>query len=289
MRILLCVAGPSPLKPVISFAGIIARATGSEVTLLHVIRRREEEPSGKQVLGLAQEMLSDLMVEARIRQGDPVGMILAEIQEGDYDLVAIGARREVSLAPLLLGSVALQVIRRAPTSVLVVGHARDDLKRILICTGGSAIANPIIETGAWLARAAEAQATLLHVTSAVPSMYTGLGEIEETLSELLQTDTPLARHLRQGAKVLAHHQVTAGLELRHGVPAGEILLEADQGDYDLIVLGASGAGGRLRGWLLGDVTREVVERAPCPVLVVRQVAAADESTRPSPEGRTSKP
>ena len=135
------------------------------------------------------------------------------------------------------------------------------------------VAEPVIETGAWLAGATHARATLLHVASPVPSMYTGLGEIEETLPELLQTRTPVAGHLRHGAEILARHQVSAALKLRYGVVADEILREALEGDYDLIVIGASGTAGRLKGWLLGNVTRQVVERARCSVLVVKRRSA----------------
>jgi nucleotide-binding universal stress UspA family protein len=100
-------------------------------------------------------------------------------------------------------------------------------------------------------------------------MYTGLGTIEETLPELLQTDTPAARHLRWGAEILDQLGLRAELELRHGVAAEEILREALEGDYDLIVIGARYVASRLRGLLMGDVTRQIVDRAPCPTLVVR--------------------
>jgi nucleotide-binding universal stress UspA family protein len=157
--------------------------------------------------------------------------------------------------------------------VLVVGQARPGLKRILICTGGLEVAEPVIETGAQLAGVAHAQATLLHVVSPIPSMYTGLDEIEETLPDLLRTATPIARHLQHGAEILTRHQVTAELKLRYGVVADEILREAHEGNYDLIVIGVVKTASRLKRWLLGDVTREIVDRALLPVLVVRRVSA----------------
>ena len=52
-------------------------------------------------LATAREMLPDLTVDTRIRQGDPVKQILAEVQGGDYDLTVIGARREGGLAERL--------------------------------------------------------------------------------------------------------------------------------------------------------------------------------------------
>jgi nucleotide-binding universal stress UspA family protein len=277
MKILLCVANMPYAEAAVGLGGLIARITQSPVTLLHVVHRREDRAAGERILARASEMLPGLAVDRRVRRGDPAGRILAEVREDSYDLVVMGAVQELGLTERLLGSVAQQVIRRVPICVLVARQesgelsraAGPSLKRVLICTGGAEVAEPVIEAGAWLAGVAQAQATLLHVASPAPSMYTGLNEIEETLPKLLQTDTPVARHLRHGADILAQRQVVAELRLRHGVAGDEILREAEEGDYDLILIGASGAAGRLKGWLLGNVTRQVVEYARCSVLVVK--------------------
>jgi nucleotide-binding universal stress UspA family protein len=276
MSILICVAGMPYAEATVGFGGVIARITTSPVTLLHVVRQKEERAAGDRILAFAHEMLPDLTVKTRIRRGDPIGRILTEIREGGYDLVVVGAPQAVGLTQRLLSSATLQIIRRAPTSVLVVGQARPGLERILICTGGLEVAEPVIETGAQLAGVAQVQATLLHVVSPIPSMYTGLNEIEETLPDLLRTATPIARHLHQGAEILTRHQVTAELKLRYGVVTDEILREAHEGNYDLIVIGVVKTASRLKRWLLGDVTREIVDRALLPVLVVRQVSAGSD-------------
>ena len=271
MRILLCVAGMPYAEATVGFGGVIARITAAPVTLLHVMRQKEEQAAGDRILALAGEMLPGLTVETRLRRGDPIGRILAETREGDYDLVVIGAPQAVGLAQHLQSSVTQQIVRRAPTSVLVVGQARPGLERILVCSGGLDVAEPVIETGAQLAGVAHARATLLHVASPIPSMYTGLNEIEETLRELLQTATPVARHLCHGAEILARHQVAAELELCYGVVADEILRKAHTGNYDLIVLGVARTAVRLKRWLLGDVTRQIVDHALLPVLVVKPI------------------
>jgi len=285
MRILLCVAGMPYAEAAVGFGGMIARITRSPVTLLHVVRRNDDRGAGERILIAAREMLPALTVDTHIRRGDPTRRILAEAQDGGYDLVVVGARQPIRLTQHLLGSVTQQVIRRVPISVLVARQAEPILERILICTSGADVADPVVETGAWLARAAHARTTLLHVSSPIPSMYTGLDEIEETLPELLQTDTPLARHLRHSAEMLTRHEVTATLKQRHGVAADEILREALEGEYDLIIIGASGTTGRLREWLLGNVTRQVVEHALASVLVVKRRNGHDE--RNSPPGTTN--
>lgn len=54
----------------------------------------------------------------------------------------------------------------------------------------------------------------------------------------------------------------------HGRPASEIVLEAARFEADLLVVGAQGYG-VVERILLGSVSSEVVDQAPCPVLVVR--------------------
>lgn len=132
----------------------------------------------------------------------------------------------------------------------------------------------MIESGARIARAAGAQVTLLHVAGTIPSMYTGLNEIDETLSELLKSNTPIAQHLRSGAEILTRHEVNADLMLRHGLVASEILREAHKSDQDLIVMGAKERGLRLKQFILDDVVGKVIESAPCPVLMVREPTQA---------------
>ena len=68
-------------------------------------------------------------------------------------------------------------------------------------------------------------------------------------------------------RFLEHH---AGVttSIREGVPANEILSEADQGDYDLVVVGATGAID-MKHSVLGSVSSKVAWNAPCSVLIVR--------------------
>jgi len=277
MKILLCIAGVPYAKGTIEFGGMIAGATSSTVTLLHVVRQRERLAAGESMLTAAREMLPGLPVDTRIRRGDPTKSILAEVREANHDLLIVGARQKTSTTERLLGSVTQQIIRHAPVSVLIVRRPRSSLKRTLICTGGADVSKPVIEIGGWLTRATNAHATLLHIVCPVPSMYTGLEDIKETLPELLQTDTPIAQHLRNGADILAKQQVSAALRLRYGVAADEILRETHEKNYDLVIIGASGTAGWLKEWLLGNVTRQIVEHASCSVLVVKQASKLSQT------------
>ena len=68
---------------------------------------------------------------------------------------------------------------------------------------------------------------------------------------------------------LAHQGLTVRQQLRvEGDPADEILRFADEIGADLIVMGSHGRTGVLRV-LMGSVSHKVLDRAKCPVLIVR--------------------
>ena len=54
-------------------------------------------------------------------------------------------------------------------------------------------------------------------------------------------------------------------KIRIGEPEEEILKELEENNYDLVIIGRTGRGLNLA---CGEVTKEVVEEAPCPVIVV---------------------
>ena len=278
MNLLVCVPKLPCVDPVIWFGDIVACITSSSSTLLHVVADEKAREKGEHVLARALEGMTcrTAKVETRLRDGDPATEILAEIEKRNYDMMIVGARGSHGSSTLrrtLLGSVAAQVVRQAPISALVAREIELEeaasLERILVCSGGADVAERVVEAGAGLAAAIDAHATLLHVATPVPSMYTGLQHIEETLPELLRTDTPIARNLRHGAQILDQRGVSAELKLRYGVAADEIIRESYEGNYDLIVVGASKRKAHLKHWILGDVTQQVVDQSNRSVLVVR--------------------
>jgi nucleotide-binding universal stress UspA family protein len=61
-----------------------------------------------------------LRAERRLEQGDVVEEILRVAEEARCDLIVMGTHGRTGLARLLMGSVAEQVVRRAPCPVLTV-------------------------------------------------------------------------------------------------------------------------------------------------------------------------
>ena len=271
MHMLICTIGSKQRKSTLRFAQEVARALSAEVTLLGIVYRKGSIELLEQLLEKAAAELAEagLVVQVRVEKGNPENIVVAEMAAATYDLVALGALGRKRSKHRYLSSVAMRIIEHATSSVLVVKGSRPSLSRVLICASGTGQGHLPVWAGAALACGAQAQATVLHVVDALPSMYTGLEQMEETLAELLQSDTEKSRELKWAAQVVKAECEISELKLRRGIVADEVLREGMLGDYDLIVLGSSRSSGGIVRVLLGDVTREIVTRAARPVLVVR--------------------
>jgi nucleotide-binding universal stress UspA family protein len=140
--------------------------------------------------------------------------------------------------------------------------------------GGSRTA---VEHAIGLAERFDAQVTLLHVH--VPPYY--VGDVPVTVAGA--NPQPLADYIRTQAQSEldalledvrgAHGSVSIQGALTGGRVEKEVVRIADEEKYDLVVMGTHGRSG-LNHFLLGSVAEQVLRKAPCPVMVVRQ--AEDE-------------
>jgi universal stress protein A len=76
---------------------------------------------------------------------------------------------------------------------------------------------------------------------------------------------------------LATHGFIVDTAVITGPPARAIVEHASAGHFDLIVMGTHGRTG-LSHALLGSVAERVVQKAPCPVLTVREASPAAAKT-----------
>lgn len=268
MKLLYLVAHQKISEGVVSFVAKVARQTQSSITLLFVAEDEQALESAENNLTRVQNALGDVLLTIKLTSGDPLEVVLEEMETQEYDMLLLNVRPRQRLVPSAFRFLSQRIINRSPIPVMLVREDNFKFEQILVCTGGQNISEPLVKLSAVLAGKAKLKATLLYVRGAVPSMYTGMGEIEETLEELLETDTPISKHLRQMAEVLAEHDVDAQLEIRNGDVVSAILKEAHEGDYDLIVVGASGRV-NMASLLLGNITQQIINRAKSAVLVYK--------------------
>lgn len=142
------------------------------------------------------------------------------------------------------------------------------IRRILVPTDFSPSAVAALEYAVALARAFNAEVSILHVIE-----REALNEevAEEPLRAAARQDgeheagrkvQPVVDHVRK-RKVEVHWGVV------EGEPVAQIVKSACEKKVDLIVMGAHGREGSPRTWL-GCTIERVMRRAPCPVVAVRE-------------------
>jgi len=162
-----------------------------------------------------------------------------------------------------------EVIKSIQPPVLVAIGECKQLKRFLVCTGGKEFIEQAVQFTGKLAAALHASVTLLHVMAEPPAMYADLVRLEENVDQLLESKSELGTNLRRQKRELERRGVSTEVRLRHGIVIDQVFEEVHAGDYDLIVTGTSRARGLLRHYIMGDLTRSILNRANVPVLVAR--------------------
>jgi nucleotide-binding universal stress UspA family protein len=129
--------------------------------------------------------------------------------------------------------------------------------KMLLAYDGSDHSRVALEEAIRVAREAVTRVTILAVVTEAeaPSRFA-------TGPRPHAQDDVVAAHAR-----FAEVGIDAKMKVAEGDPATEILREASEGDYDLVVTGSRGRG-PVRRLVLGSVSHEVAELAPCTVLVV---------------------
>ena len=268
MKLLYLIANQPVAPSVAVFVAQVARQTNSSVHILGAVSNSKHLNDVQQGVLNLEEAFSGLALTKAHAAGDILDLLQAELERESYDMVLMGVPRRRRFWPSNFRLLSNKIIRHSSVPIMLVRKVSSSFQRMLVCTGGFESAENVVKLSAKLAGSANMKATLLHVAGAIPSMYTGLDEMEETIEELLVTNTPLAQHLRQCASFLIEHDIEAKVEIRHGNVVEAILQEAAEEQYDLIVLGESKAR-QLSGMLLGNVTQQIINRSSSAVLVYK--------------------
>ncbi len=260
------------------FGALIAAACQAEPSILGISEKAGDEDQLLRALRRAQDILKEhgLNAELITKAGRPVQEIVKRTQESDYDLVVIGAVRKTtrhplwsSADPLWMSARAYKIIEAVEPPVLVVIGDRPALRRILLCSGGTAYSNEVVEFAGKIAKHVNAVVDLFHVMSEPPAIYAGLTQLEEDMERVLASNSRLGRTLRHQKELLEELGVFGEIRLHHGLVVPELSKELRRTDYDLVMTGFSPAEDKLRRYMMGDTTREIVNRADLPVLVMR--------------------
>jgi nucleotide-binding universal stress UspA family protein len=271
MRILICSDGMPASENAIELAGSLAGPLQAEITLLGIAEKSSDERPLHEALEREAQSLRTQNAQPNIvvRAGEPVREILDQTSNNRYDLVLVGARWTGTSGHYWRSERTYEVIKAIQPPVLVAIGERKQLKRFLLCTGGKEFIEQAVQFTGKIAAALGASVTLLHVMAEPPAIYVNLLHLEENVNQLLESKSELGTNLRRQKRELERLGVPAEVRLRHGIVIDQVFEEVRAGDYDLIVTGTSQARGLLGHYIMGDLTRIILNQANCSVLVAR--------------------
>jgi nucleotide-binding universal stress UspA family protein len=145
------------------------------------------------------------------------------------------------------------------------------LKKILVAIDGSKAAKHALDFALELAEITSAKVELLTVVPPVflhsHSIYLLKSEAIADCAKELETifREVLSKAQKEAQKKKPEFKISARLE--KGEPDEKIVNRAERGEFDMIVMGSRGLGGRVSA--LGSVSSRVVDKACCPVVIVK--------------------
>ncbi|MGB9673457.1 MAG: universal stress protein [Anaerolineales bacterium] len=204
--------------------------------------------------------------------------ITSHASEFGSDLIIMCAHGEGGLRDILLGSIAQQVIGMGKTPVLLIkpeGSLDGDIKpfrRLLVGLDNMPEHEASLQVAGELATAINAELRLVNVVQTVETLKgstaaaskllptTAVAMLEMTVSAALDYLEGKAENWRQCG-------VAVSTSVRRGDIAHELVLEAQDSDCDLIVLGTHGKAGMGAFWS-GSVAPKLVGKTNLPLLFV---------------------
>ncbi len=273
-----CILAPTdfqlPARRAFMYGVKLAAALQGRLEILHVIKTVSKPPDSRYLRDRKNSALLELgrlaraageagvHAEPRLDYGVPSTCALERAKSGRVEMIVLGTEGRTGWDRLRLGSTALAIFRDAPCPVLAVhGHLVGDvprhptrvkLQRLLVGTDFSSCADATLAYVSTLAGPLRASIRLLHAA-----------ETEATVPERRDRLLKMAEQMR-----------TRGIDVEAvclpGNPVETILSEAADWETDVIAVGTHGRQGLSR-IMLGSVAEQLLRRAGCPMLIVRNL------------------
>ncbi len=233
-------------------------------TLSELQQRRKNAESylahyAREVLGAT---LDHIVARFLIVEAHPVDAILQAAVQEQADLIVMGTHGRTGWQRFTLGSVTERVVRSATVPVFVVRQkerefidvshpeAMPRIQRILCPVNFTPVAQQALHYAAAIAARFGAKVTALHID-------------EHAHPDLEQ----LKAHVCQWLPETVSHQCPVEVKVRRGHAAEQIVAEAQEGDHDLLVIGADRRP-FLSAFVFGSTTELLLRHSPLPTLIV---------------------
>jgi nucleotide-binding universal stress UspA family protein len=257
---------------------VVATVRKGGAVVRHVVGQLDEGDEERSLEHLRLDLQRQRRDDVDIRTFDDstaargLARALDELRPG---LIVLGSSRRSALGSMLIGTTAERVIHASscPVAVVPKGYARPDggVRTIGAAFSGTDEGREALRAAASLARAG--QVTLRAITVLDPEHAAEQSDslLASQHRDTAPAETESAIHRLEGEAQLrdAVAKLPGGVEVEVDVLVAEPadgLVAASQ-NLDLLVVGSRALGPK-RAVLLGSVSRKVMERAACPVLIL---------------------
>jgi nucleotide-binding universal stress UspA family protein len=290
-RILVCVDRSKPADACLAHAIVLARALGSELTLVHVMQPLDtgsphdvlDWEISRQEARAHLEQLEEQVIgalgrapEVRLEQGRPADRIVELAREIRADVTVLGSHGDGATA-WNLGSTVQQVVTVSRGSLLIAPSSSaatpHSPMRIVVPLDGSPRTESVLPTVARLAQPHDAELILVHVTQALlPTAVLHTGEDLELASRLAARLKISAKAYLEGLRArLMREGVRVRTLVEHHANQRQCIVDTARRERaDLIAVAAHGAACD-PGRTFGTVTEYLLAHSAVPLLVLQDL------------------
>jgi nucleotide-binding universal stress UspA family protein len=273
-RLLICTNGAPASLPALEYGIWLNGILDLGVDLIGILEEPQHEKELESVLGSAKTRLlaqgTDCQVQVVRGKGE---LTIADLAGRQKWITVFGPLGRSISERWLRGRSFRRVLAKTAAPLLYVRSAHNQLRKILIPMGGLGFAREVEGLSLYLASRAGADVRILHIVETGVYDYPVASELQENWAEILETDTPQGRNLRQALEYAqtagAAGGFSADFHVRQGNVIHEIVKEARDGQFDLVALGSQYSAQSLRHLYMPNVTAEVAEALEIPVATVR--------------------
>ncbi len=290
---------------VLPHAIAVARAFGSQVTLLHVMETPREarwwqamDPLNWQIRKAEAKtylheldlrlQAAGLHTETHILEGFAAEQVIEFSNTHAFQLIILSSHGQSGLSDWGVSSVGLKIALRSSTSVMIVRAVQPlapdvtglRYQRILVPLDGTQRAESILPAAATLARAHDAQILLAHIVQkpAMPRRTPPSREDVELADQFVERNQAEATQYLDQLRSRMTGKVDARVLVSdHLATTLQELVEQEKSD--LVLLSAHGRSSQTRG-LYGDVVGNLIAYGTTPLVIMEDRSPAQ--TAPTP-------
>jgi nucleotide-binding universal stress UspA family protein len=255
----------------IEYALWLAKNMQVSLSLLGVVEQDDAQHPVEEIFGRALAIFKKHQIEYSllVQNGAAEEIIKSFSSQHKEALFVVGPLGRTQLKRFLVGRSFRNIMAEVKAPILFVPALRLPVKKVLICMGGLGYTLTAEHLGMQIAQLDRASITLMNVIPPIDLDYPEARKLRAEKSNLLESDTLSGRYLREGLQAAQQMGLQAFVKVRHGSVVDEILEEIKSGNYDLVCMGSMYSSQGLRQFFMPNITAEIADTVPCPLLTAR--------------------